>query len=173
MIVASVVRKAGKVALKAVGAEPDEADRDLLDTLRDEHDEIRSLLRDLERSESVQERRSLVRRLKATLVPHNRAEDEVLYAALIASYDVPSQMDGHEGSLEHDLALKALEKLDGITDATSTGHLGAAKVLRELMEHHIRDEESKVWRDARRLFSSEERMALNRRYLAHKTRWSP
>ena len=170
MGVEAVVRKAGKAALKAVGAETDEQDQDLLDTLKAEHDEVKSLLRKLVKAEGAAERRSLVREIKAALVPHTKAEERVLYTALIESRDKEAQTDGHEGALEHDLASRTLLQLDGITPVTSPEHKATAKVLRELVEHHIQEEESNVWKDARKQFSSEERTDLNRRYLAQKAR---
>jgi len=41
-------------------------------------------------------------------------------------------------------------------------------VLKELISHHIREEESNVWSDARENFSSDQRKVMNRRYLAEK-----
>ena len=41
-------------------------------------------------------------------------------------------------------------------------------MLRELVEHHVKEEESQVWSDARKNFSTEERQAMNQRYLAEK-----
>ena len=170
MGVTSMVRKAGKVAMKAVGAEGDEADQDLLTTLKTEHDEVKKLLKQLEKAEGTAERRSLVREIKAALVPHTKAEERVLYAALIASRDKEAQTDGHEGALEHDLASKTLLKLDSIAGVTTPEHLGSGLVLRELVEHHIQEEESNVWKDAKKQFSTQERTELNRRYLAQKAR---
>jgi hemerythrin-like domain-containing protein len=80
------------------------------------------------------------------------------------------QVDGYEGYLEHDLAAKTLEKLGGIANAASPEHKAAAKVLKELVEHHIKEEESNVWGDAKDNFSDEQRQQMNVAYLAAKTR---
>jgi hypothetical protein len=42
--------------------------------------------------------------------------------------------------------------------------------LQELVEHHIQEEESRVWRNAKAHFSSDERAALKRRCLTLKAR---
>jgi hypothetical protein len=41
-------------------------------------------------------------------------------------------------------------------------------VLRDLVEHHVQEEESNVWSDAKKNFSAEERADMNRRYLAER-----
>ncbi len=66
------------------------------------------------------------------------------------------------------MAAQTLEKLLGITSATSAEHQATAKVLKELLEHHIHEEESNVWKDAKKHFSEEDRVRMNQRYLAAK-----
>ncbi len=168
MGVTSVMRDAGKAVRKAVGSEPNEAEQDLLDTLKTEHDEVKALLEDLDNADTAPQRRALVQKLKLALVPHSKAEEKVLYAAIIALRDKEAQVDGHEGNIEHDLAARTLQKLGAITNANSSEHIAAGKVLKELLEHHIREEERNVWRDAKEHFSEEERIAMNQRYLALK-----
>jgi len=156
------------VMKKALGSQPDENGQDLLKTLKTEHDEVKGLLSDLDKAETAAQRKGLVKKIKSALVPHTKAEEKVLYSALIAVKDKEAQTDGHEGNIEHDLAARTLQKLAGISSATSAEHIAAAKVLRELVEHHIREEESNVWSDAKKHFSQEDRVAMNRRYLKAK-----
>jgi hypothetical protein len=168
MGVTSAMRDAGKAVMKAVGSQPNEAEQDLLDTLKTEHDEVKALLQDLENADTAPQRRALVQKIKRALVPHTKAEEKVLYAALIGLRNKDAQVDGHEGNVEHDLAAKTLQKLGAITGANSAQHIATGKVLKELVEHHIREEERNAWSDAREHFSDEERIAMNRRYLALK-----
>jgi len=101
-------------------------------------------------------------------VPHVRAEEKVLYDAIIAVKDKSAQQDGEEGYIEHSLADKTLKTLEKIDNATSPEFGAAAKVLKELVEHHIKEEESNVWSDAREHFSADERKLMNQKYLAEK-----
>lgn len=157
--------------MKSLSPEPEStADTDLLDTLKKEHDEVKSLLSDLQDAETPAQRRSLVQKIKAALVPHTKAEEKVLYDAVIAVRDKEVQIDGHEGYIEHELASKTLQKLAAIANATSPEHKAAAKVLKELVEHHIRQEESNVWDDAKDNFSEDKRKQMNVAYLAAKAR---
>src|SRR5579862_8488939 len=122
MGVKSVMDHAGRAVMQAMGAEPDAAEQDLLDTLQSEHQELKDLLEDLQVADTAPQRRALVNKIRYVLVPHAKAEERVLYAAIIALKDKDAQADGHEGNLEHDLAAKTLQKLVGITNATSPEH---------------------------------------------------
>ena len=61
-----------------------------------------------------------------------------------------------------------LATLGKITNATSPEFSAAAKVLKELIEHHVQEEENAVWSDAKKNFSLEQRQAMNVAYLKAK-----
>jgi hemerythrin-like domain-containing protein len=164
-VTTSVKKAARKVEKVVTGTEPQ---ADLLDTLKEEHEEVSALLRKLVDSDNARERKSLVSQIKAALVPHVKAEQKVLYDAIIALRDKDAQKDGEEGYIEHALASKTLSDLEKISDAGSPEFLATAKVLRELVEHHVKEEESNVWSDARENFSAEQRQDMNSRYLSEK-----
>jgi hypothetical protein len=68
------------------------------------HDELKALLADLSDAETSAQRRALVQKIKAALVPHTKAEEEVVYDAVIALRDKHAQQDGHECYLEHEMS---------------------------------------------------------------------
>jgi Hemerythrin HHE cation binding domain len=171
MGVKSAIRNATSTVIKTLSPEAESAgETDLLDTLKKEHDEVKSLLSDLQEAEKSGERKSLVQKIKTALVPHTKAEEKVLYDAVIAVRDKEVQVDGHEGYIEHELAAKTLQKLGAIENAISPEHKAAAKVLKELVEHHIKEEENNVWDDAKDNFSIDQRRQMNVAYLAAKAR---
>jgi len=59
---------------------------------------------------------------------------------------------------------------NAITNATSARHKATAKVLKELVGDHIKEEEASVWADARKHFPNEKRKRMNVAYLAAKAR---
>ena len=173
MSLKTTIRNATQSAMKAIGPSADTPeDTDLLDTLKREHEEVKALLVDLEDAEGSAQRKNLVKKIELALVPHTKAEQKVLYEAIIALKDKDAQEDGHEGFIEHDLAAKTLKKLAAITNAASPEHKAAGKVLKELVEHHIKEEESNVWSDAKANFSEDRRKQMNARYLSAKARVS-
>ncbi len=141
---------------------------DLLDTLKEEHEEVAAMLKQMAESESGPERKKLLKKIKAALVPHVRAEERILYNALLGVKEKSARQDGEEGYMEHGLADKMLSTLGKISNATSPEFGAAAKVLKELVEHHVKEEENAVWSDAKKHFSAEERQGMNRKYLALK-----
>ncbi len=168
MGVATVMKDAGDAVMRAVGVPSNPQEQDLLQTLKSEHGEIKALLKELDGAATAAQRKALVRALRRALIPHSKAEEKVLYAAIIGLKDKGAQIDGHEGHIEHDLAAQTLQKLEGIASPTSAEHLAMAKVLRELVEHHIGEEEKNVWGDAQEHLTTAERIAMNRRYLKAK-----
>jgi len=171
MKVKTVVREAARVLNSTFASTNGSVEStDILDTLKKEHDEVKGLLEDLSDAETAAQRRTLVQRIKGALVPHTKAEEKVVYDSVIALRDKDAQMDGYEGYLEHEWAAKTLQRLESITNAASPEHKAAGKVLKELVEHHIDEEERNVWKDVKKHFSDEERKELNVSFLAAKRR---
>lgn len=146
---------------------PGEDTTDILSTLETEHDEVQDLLKKLTQSKRAAEQKALVAQIKKALVPHSKAEELVVYDAVAALKDEKPQIDGAEGYTEHALASATLKQLDTLTPNTPE-FKAHAKVLKELLDHHIKEEESAIWSDVRKNFSDEQRSRMNRDYLAAK-----
>jgi hemerythrin superfamily protein len=171
MGVRSEVRKATRSVSKALTPAPGAAeDTDILETLKKEHDEVKDLLEELQDAESGPQRSRLVQQIKEALVPHTKAEEKVVYDRVIALRDKEAQTDGHEGYIEHELASKTLQRLDALGASNSAEHQALAKVLKELVEHHIKEEESSVWSDVKEHFSDDDRKRMNVQFAAAKAR---
>ena len=171
MGVRSEVRKATRSVSKALTPAPGAAeDTDILETLKKEHDEVKDLLDELQDAESGPQRSRLVQQIKEALVPHTKAEEKVVYDRVIALRDKEAQTDGHEGYIEHELASKTLQRLDALGASNSAEHQALAKVLKELVEHHIKEEESSVWSDVKEHFSDDDRKRMNVQFAAAKAR---
>lgn len=164
----STARKAGRTVGKLLSPGKAKGEVDILDRLGEEHDEVQGLLEKLVASDSGAERKSLLRKIKAALVPHLRAEETVVYDAVIRVRDSHTAQDGKEGYLEHELGDRTLAKLEKIANARSPEFGAAAKVLKELVEHHVEEEERNIWSDVRDNFSEDERMEMTRRFDAAK-----
>jgi hypothetical protein len=160
----SATRKIGSM-ISGSSSEPE-----ILDTLKQEHEDVAEMLKKLVDSNSGAARKNLVAKIKASLLPHIEVEQTILYDAMITVGDKKIKQDGKEGYIEHELAALTLAKLESISNAMSPEFGAAAKVLKELVEHHVQEEEKNVWADAKEKFSAEERVAMNHRYLAAKTR---
>ncbi|MBV8778444.1 MAG: hemerythrin domain-containing protein [Alphaproteobacteria bacterium] len=152
------------------GKQADAQDNDILDTLKQEHDDVAELLDQLVESTSAAQRKKLLTSIKVALVPHLRAEEKVVYDAVLALKGKERQTHGEEGYMEHALGDKMLAQLGKIANAMSPEFSAAAKVLKELVEHHVEEEEKNIWSDVEAAFSDEDRIAMNKKFLAAKKR---
>jgi hemerythrin-like domain-containing protein len=152
------------------GTRPDEVDADILDTLKQEHRDVAEMLEKLVESTSAAERKNLLTAIKNALVPHLRAEEKVVYDAVLALRGKEQKIHGEEGYMEHGLGDKMLTSLGKMSDAMSPEFSAGAKVLKELVEHHVEEEEKSIWSDVEDNFSDEDRIAMNKKFLAAKQR---
>jgi hemerythrin superfamily protein len=151
-------------------AKTDVEDMDILDKLGKEHDEVQALLGQLVESEKAAERTRLLKQIKAALVPHTKAEQKVVYDRVLKLKDRDAKIDGNEGYLEHEIAERTLTQLGKIRNRVSPEFSAAAKVLKELVNHHIQEEENAIWSDVKNNFSDQDRIEMNREFEAAKKR---
>jgi hemerythrin superfamily protein len=165
MTLVTTIKAAGKKVEDVFSPDPrPHEDMDILKKLKLEHDAIQDLLAKIVDSEGATERRALLKQLKAILVPHTRAEERIVYDAVRAGRDRKMKVDGEEGYLEHALADKTLATLGKISNPLSPEFAAAAKVLKELVQHHVEEEERNIWSDVREKFSDAERLEMNRAF---------
>ncbi|HEY2070651.1 MAG TPA: hemerythrin domain-containing protein [Rhizomicrobium sp.] len=163
MSVVDTLREAGRKVGKALAPDSDN-DVDVLDTLKQEHDAVKALLKQLVDAETSASRKALLKKIKAALVPHERAEEKVVYNAIIALKGKEPKVNGEEGYIEHSLGDRTLTNLTKISNAMSPEFTAGAKVLKELIEHHVEEEERNVWKDVRENFSSDDRAEMDREF---------
>ena len=145
-------------------------DADILDSLKQDHEDVAEMLEKLVESTSAAERNSLLTSIKTALVPHLRAEEKVVYEAVLALKGKEQQTHGKEGYIEHGLGDKMLLSLGKMSNPLSPEFSAGAKVLKELVEHHVEEEEKNIWSDVEDNFSDEQRVEMNRKFLAAKKR---
>lgn len=155
--VATSVRGAIAGAVAAVtGSLPwGSAETDAVELLETDHRRLEDLFAQGEKTTSrgVKTRNELLATLARELNAHELIEEKVLYPALQAH---PQAKDiVLEGYQEHHVADLILAELKGL--ARDDEQWGAKfKVLKENIEHHIKEEEGEMFRTARGIFSREE-----------------
>ena len=155
---------AGAVATVARKMPGGAATPDAIELLEREHRRFEDLLKQgeetTERARST--RRELLKTLTAELNAHELMEEKVLYPALQAH---PQARDiVLEGYQEHHVADLIVQELHDV--ATNDEVWGAKfKVLKESLEHHIKEEEGNMFRLARGIFARQELRMLAARML--------
>ena len=142
---------------------------DVRGMLKADHQVILELVKELDEAKSSPQRRALVARLKPVLVAHSRAEEQAVYVPMTKVAGSPdARMAGSEGAVEHSLADTVLGRLFDTEDASTDMWKAHAKVLRELLEHHIKEEEGELFEELGEHFSDKERDAMGVRFAKHK-----
>ena len=165
MTVRTSLEQAAKSVMGALT--PGQSEPDILDTLHNEHEEVQDLLEKLVDSDTAREQKQLLEKVKRALVPHSKAEESVVYDAVLALRGKDAQVDGNEGYVEHTLASATLKQLDTLPGGTPE-FKATAKVLKELVSHHVDEEERNIWAQVKENFTDEQREQMNRDFLAAK-----
>lgn len=140
--------------------------RDILRTLKAEHDELRELFAELKETtdRGVKTREGLLQRIESALLPHAKWEEKVFYPAFKERADRDGLQTHAEALTEHHAVENTVIPEVHAADPGSPEFAGRTKVFGELIDHHAKEEEKTMFKMARELFSSEERAQLDEDY---------
>lgn len=126
--------------------------------LKSDHATVKRLLRELAGTgdRAAKQRESLVEQIERELKMHAQLEEEIFYPAFkAASRGTEAEDLFYEAAEEHhivDMVLPALKA----ANPKSKEFKAKATVLKELVEHHIKEEESEMFAEARRLLDDDQ-----------------
>ena len=138
---------------------------DAIQLLKADHQKVKALLAELSETtaRAVKKRADLLAEIRINLKAHTQIEEEIFYPAFKQAGEKDEAKMYFEAMEEHraagDLVLPDLLN----TDTGSEKFSGRAKVLRELVEHHVKEEEEEMFKDAKKLFSKDELNELGAR----------
>lgn len=138
--------------------------------LKSDHATVKRLLRELDATteRAVKERERLVSEIERDLKLHSQIEEEVFYPAFkAAAEDSGSEDLFYEAIEEHHLVDIELPSLKA-SSPKSPEFTAKAKVLKDLVEHHIREEEGEMFVKARQLFDEDQLRQLGELMQARK-----
>lgn len=136
-----------------------------LELLKEDHEKVKHLLDELSHTDSRAEKKrtELIEKISEELRIHTKIEEEIFYPAFRAAGNKEEKVMFHEATEEHraveELILPDLEGTPVTTDAFS----GRAKVLKEMIEHHVTEEEEEMFVKAKELLSESELQELGAR----------
>jgi hemerythrin-like domain-containing protein len=140
--------------------------RDILKTLKSEHDELRQLFADMEKTtdRAKKTRGHILSEIERGLIPHAKWEELVFYPAFKARADREGLKSHAEALQEHRAVELAVLPDLKTKDTGSVEFAGSAKVLGEFVDHHAKEEEATMFKMARKLFSKEELAVMDEEY---------
>ncbi|MFJ1269955.1 hemerythrin domain-containing protein [Legionella lytica] len=128
---------------------------DIYDYLKMDHDKVAHLFKLFEQSTLESRKREIVALINKELIVHAHAEQEIFYRAL---EKFPETRDiAQHGEQEH----RELEaQLQKINTASQEQWNTEVLVLKELVEHHVKDEEQEMFNQAKSVISEENALML-------------
>jgi hemerythrin-like domain-containing protein len=132
--------------------------RDILKTLKSEHNALRDLFKKMEETTDRAEkgRLELLEKIEANLMPHAKWEETTFYPAFMERADRDGLKTHAEAMLEHAAVEETVIPNVKAAEVTSPEFAGRVKVFGELIDHHATEEESTMFKMARQMFSAEE-----------------
>ena len=119
------------------------------------------MIEDIADSKDGSDRNRLFQEMRAKLLTHSHAEDEVLYRRLKASQHEASRKFAEEGEREHQLVEQQLQKMLAADDKLSDAWMAQLSELQKLVDHHVEEEENTGFSCARDEFDKEELEAVD------------
>lgn len=140
---------------------------DIVNMILEDHKPLKRLIaimKDSDKDDSV--RAEAFAEFAPLLVSHAKPEEQTLYVHM--KKDEELREEGLEGDVEHQLADQMLEEIMRTEDPDLWS--ARVKVLAELVEHHIEEEEEELLPDFKKNSEPAERMQLGQEFLMLKTK---
>lgn len=143
---------------------------DAISMLKADHEKVRGLLGQLEKSteKGVKTREDLLSRIAEELAIHTTIEEEIFYPSFRDAVSKKEDRKLYQEALEEhhvvDLLMPEIEESDPSSEVFSA----KAKVLKEIVEHHAEEEEKEMFPRARKVMDAAELRELGERMEARK-----
>jgi len=138
--------------------------------LKDDHKEVKGILGQLKETKDNESKKrdELFQKLTEELIPHMKAEEMTFYQPLLAKKE--AREDALEGVEEHhvsEMVFKELAKMPKGQDQWAA-KLG---VFKELVEHHIKEEEGAIFKTAEKVLSQDKFQSIMKQFAEEKQKF--
>ncbi len=127
----------------------------ILNDLHEDHEEVSGLIEQMIKTEDNKERGEIFKEMMSKLLAHSHAEQSVLYKKMEKSDDEKSRGFAFEGENEHQIVEQQLQQMARARNKASEQWTAQATVLKELVRHHIEEEERTGFSCAQSEFDNE------------------
>ncbi|HYF57477.1 MAG TPA: hemerythrin domain-containing protein [Burkholderiaceae bacterium] len=143
---------------------------DIRELLIQDHQEALQLAERIERSDDPAEAEQLFVQLREAIVKHSRGEERILYPALEDSGDEEAAEMAREAAVEHELVDLLFDRMTRMRSG-SDNWKARASVVKELLEHHVEEEQEEVFPRMDALFDEQELQQMGERFRTYKERF--
>lgn len=129
--------------------------------LKLEHKDVKKLFKQIVENESYQE--NVYSQIKRALTLHMEGEEKLLYPRL--ENDEETRLSILEAYEEHDVAKKVMNDIE---DSSDNDGVAKVKVLSDVVDHHVEEEEGELFKKARNILSTDDAREIARRFMDEK-----
>lgn len=141
---------------------------DIIQVLLEDHKPLKTLIKTMKDSRvPFKERQAVFEEFAVTLTAHTKPEENVLYKIMKGKEGLREL--AFEGEVEHGLADQLVEEIKRTSDEDLCG--ARIKVLAELVEHHIEEEEDDLFPQFKKKSTSQERITFGNEFLRLKVNY--
>jgi hemerythrin superfamily protein len=140
----------------------------ILQDLHNDHQEVSELIEQIMKTEESSERTSMFKELMNMLIAHSHAEQSVLYKKMEKAEDEKARKFAFEGTNEHQLVEQQLQQMSRARNKASEQWTAQLTVLKELVNHHVKEEESTGFSCARSEFDKEQLEKMGQQFRRQK-----
>jgi len=143
--------------------------KDAITLLKADHAAVKKLFAQEEKStkHDGQNKQDTFNQIKAALTVHATVEEEIFYPAVKKARSENVKDEVREAYEEHKQIKTLLAEISGITPADETWDM-KVKVLKEDVEHHVKEEEGEMFPDARKFLGEGKLVELGAQLEARK-----
>jgi hypothetical protein len=127
---------------------------DALSMLRKQHREVEALFKKAEKAKNADMRREVVDLIVTKLEMHTKLEEEIVYPAIREVQSKKAEEMVLEAYEEHAVVKLVLAQLPDVDPEDERFH-AKITVLKELVEHHVEEEEKEMFKLAQKLGKDE------------------
>jgi hemerythrin superfamily protein len=131
---------------------------DIYTYLHKDHLKVSRLFKEITASKDQQERERLYLEVKKELELHADPERDTFYSAL--KKKAKGKEDAEHGLDEHDEIKKALKAIDKTSPENESEWLINVGKLMHIVEHHVKDEETTMFEDGKKIISDKQAEVL-------------
>lgn len=131
--------------------------------LQKDHQEIMNIFEQIEQVpiSSVRTREDMFKQLNRVLIPHMKGEERAFYPELAEKQE--SHIDALKAMQEHHVTELVFNELDRMPKQEDEWG-PKLSVLKEIVQHHINEEESKIFKIAGELLNTDQLQNISRRF---------
>lgn len=140
----------------------------VIEAIERDHDDLKKFIGVLKSdSRRPATKKAAYKQFAELLKSHSSSEEKAVYAKCLRIGAL--KQEAYEGYVEHTIAAKLMKELDGMR-STSPEWLAKAKVLAELVEHHLVEEERNFLPTLRSHVEAEERAEMREEFVGLRIR---